>query len=518
MSDLPFPFALEVVTLSQLQLALSNGAFTAVDLVAACLDRIKTLDQSGPTLNSIIEVNPDAPAIAAKLDAERVHNGPRGPLHGIPIVVKDNIDSADKLLTTAGSLALTTSMPAQDATAVRQLRAAGAVLLGKTNLSEWANFRSSRSVSGWSGRGGQTRNPYVLDHNPCGSSSGSGVAVAAGLAPVALGTETDGSIVCPSHVNGIVGIKPTVGLTSRAGVVPLSYSQDSIGPMARTVADAALLLGALTGVDPRDAATLQSAGRFYTDYTPFLRRDGLKGARIGVPRHLFGQYEAVSAIDPIFQGVLDIMRQAGAEVIDPVEVPSREELAESSAELEVLLHELKADMPGYLATRVAHPDHPDAAIPRTLADLIAFNQAHAEREMPHFGQEWFEQAQERDVLTSDRYRYALLEARRLGRRDGLDAVLDRWRLDALVAPTGGPAWPTNYETGDQYSGGTSTLAAVAGYPLVTVPAGFVGPLPVGVTFMGRAYAEPTLIRLAYAFEQMTQARRNPTFRPKLDVS
>lgn len=497
-------------TIVELQKAMSSGVLTAVQLVEALLQRIEALDRNGPALNSVIECNPDALTIAAALDVERAAGYVRSPLHGIPFMVKDNIDSADKMLTTAGSLAMTTSMPAQDATVVRQLREAGAILLGKTNLSEWANFRSDNSVSGWSGRGGQTRNPYRLDHNPCGSSSGTGVAVSAGLVPVALGTETDGSIVCPAHINGIVGIKPTVGLTSRAGVIPIAHSQDTVGPMARSVADAAAFLGALTGVDPRDPATKTSAGHSCADYTQFLDANALRGARIGIPRSVYFGYDEDA--DAIAEAALAVLRAAGAEIVDPVELPSAEEIQESKAETQVLLYELKADLAAYLATRVPHPDHPDAIIPRTLADLVAFNVAHADREMPYFGQELFEQALVKGPLTETAYLQASADARRMGREDGLDAVLDTHHLDALVAPTGGPAWRTDYEKGDFSGGGSSTHAAIAGYPLITVPAGFVDGLPVGLTFMGRAYSEPTLIGLAYAFEQLTQARRKPDFR------
>ncbi|MCO5196945.1 MAG: amidase [Anaerolineae bacterium] len=509
MTQTTLPFAVEEATVADLQAAMSSGALTAVQLVEALLQRIDALDRHGPTLNSVIELNPDAMAIATALDVERRAGRVRGPLHGIPFMVKDNIDSADKMLTTAGSLAMTTSMPAQDATVVRQLREAGAILLGKTNLSEWANIRSTQSVSGWSGRGGQTRNPYKLDHNPCGSSSGSGVAVSAGFVPVALGTETDGSIVCPAHINGIVGIKPTVGLTSRAGVIPISHSQDTVGPMARTVADAAAFLGVLTGVDPRDAATGASAGWSAADYTQFLDPDALRGARIGVPRTVYFGYDEDA--DAIAKAALAVLRAAGAEIVDPVTLPSAEEIRENKAELQVLLYELKTDLAAYLATRVPHPDHLDAVIPRSLADLIAYNIAHADREMPHFGQELFEQAVVKGPLSDPAYLKASADARRMGREEGVDAVLDAYKLDALVAPTGGPAWRTDYEAGDAYGGGSSTHAAIAGYPLITVPAGFADGLPVGLTFMGRAYSESTLIGLAYAFEQLTQARRKPEF-------
>jgi amidase len=454
-------------------------------------------------------VNPEAEEIAAALDQERRQNGPRGPLHGIPILVKDNIDTADKMLTTAGSLALVGSKPQQDSFMAQKLREAGAIILGKANMSEWANFRSSRSTSGWSGRGGQCRNPYILTHNPCGSSSGSGAAVAANLCAAALATETDGSIVCPATKNGVVGIKPTVGLTSRAGVVPISYSQDTIGPHARTVRDAAIVLGALTGVDPRDSATSASAGKSYTDYTQFLDADGLRGARIGVARKIYTGYNP--HVDAIFEKALETLRALGAVLVDPADIPTAEEMKESKDELTVLNYEFKANLNAYLATRIPDPAHPEGVVIRTLEEAIAFNKEHADREMPFFGQEVFEMAQECGPLTDEKYLNALANNRRLGGKDGIDAALDEHQLDALVAPTGQPAWPIDLLNGDHYGGGSSKPAAIAGYPLLTLPAGFVYELPVGLTFMGRAYSEPTLIRLAYAFEQATRVRRAPKF-------
>lgn len=494
--------SLHEITLAGLRAKLDTGDVTAVDLTAAYIAMIEGFDGE---LGSVIEVNPDALDIAAQLDEEQARQGPRSPLHGIPILLKDNIDTDDRMMTTAGSLALLGSRPAQDATVTAQLRAAGAIILGKANLSEWANFRSTKSISGWSARGGQCRNPYRLTHNPCGSSSGSAAAVSANLAPVSLGTETDGSIVCPGSACGIVGIKPTVGLTSRAGVIPIAHSQDTVGPMARTVADAALVLGFLTGVDPRDAATSASENRLHRDYTVFLDPEGLRGARIGVARkRFFGYHEPT---DRLIEAAIQAMREAGAEIIDPADIPTAEDERMGECELTVLLTEFKADIAAYLATRTPVPA--DLPHPRTLEDLIRFNREYADLEMPFFGQERFEQAVEKGPLTDPAYLDALALGRRLAREEGIDAVMDRYQLDALVAPTGAPAWPIDPKQGDRHIGGSSGPAAVAGYPLITVPAGFIEGLPVGITFMGRAWSEPTLIRLAYAFEQITQARRPP---------
>jgi amidase len=495
------------MSLVELQNSMAAGERTAVQIVQAYLDRIEAIDRSGPTLNSVIELNPEALDIAAALDAERAASGPRGPLHGIPILIKDNIDTADQMQTTAGSLALLSSHPAQDATVAARLRQAGAIILGKTNLSEWANFRSTRSVSGWSGRGGQTLNPYRLPFNPCGSSSGSGAAIAANLAAVALGTETDGSIVCPSSVCGLVGIKPTVGLTSRAGVIPISHTQDTIGPMARTVADAAAVLGVLTGVDWRDQATLGSNGRFHTDYTPFLDRDGLRGARIGVAREGFWGHQTET--DGVMETAVAALREAGAIIIDPADIPTIAQMKEDNAEFEVLLYEFKADLNAYLATRMAND--PDQPIVRTLADLITFNNAHADAEMPHFAQEILEMAQAKADLPAPHYLAMLDQSQRRAASEGIDAVMGQYQLDALVAPSRVTAWRIDFVNGDPHVPGSSGPAARAGYPLITVPAGFVDDLPVGLTFMGRAYSEPTLIKLAYAFEQHTQVRQPPRF-------
>lgn len=501
---------LEEATITDLQAAMAAGRITALELVRRYRARIAAIDRDGPRLNAVIEENPDAEAIAAALDAERGAKGPRGPLHGIPVLLKDNIDTADRMQTTAGSLALLGSRPARDATVAERLRAAGAVILGKTNLSEWANMRSGRSSSGWSGRGGQTRNPYVLSRNPCGSSSGSAVAVSANLCVAALGTETDGSIVCPSHINGVVGIKPTVGLTSRAGVVPISHNQDTIGPHARTVRDAATVLGALVGADPRDPATAASRGHVPADYTQGLDADALRGARIGVARKTFFGYSAHT--DRVIEGALKVLRAQGAILVDPADLPSIDEMNTSPAELEVLLYDLKADMAAYLATRVPDASHPDRPMMRTLAQLIAFNEAHRAEEMPFFGQDLFEQAEAKGPLTEQAYLDAVAACRRMGGREGIDAVMDQHRLDALVAPTGGPAWPTDHVNGDHFLGASSTPAAIAGYPIVNVPAGFAFGLPIGISFFGRQWSEPTLIKLAYAYEQASRARKAPGYR------
>ncbi len=493
-------FELEELPIPALQAGLVQGRWTSRQLVELYLDRIKDIDRRGPTLRSIIEINPEASAIADALDAERRAGGPRGLLHGIPIVIKDNIDTADRMKTTAGSLALADSIAPRDAFLVERLRKAGAVILGKTNLSEWANFRSTRSTSGWSARGGQCRNPYVLDRNPCGSSAGSGVAISANLAAVAIGTETDGSIVCPANNCGLVGIKPTVGLVSRAGIIPISVSQDTAGPMARTVTDAALLLGAMTGIDPRDPATTASQGHAQSDYASFLDEHGLKGARLGVARAFF---DLGKAAGDVMAEALDVLRDQGAVLVDPADLPPEATLRDP--ELAVLLHEFKAGLNAYLSTC-----GPSVAT-RTLEAVIAFNEREAEREMPHFGQELFVKAQATSGLDAKEYRDALATCRRVARDEGIDATLAKHRLDALVAPTGGPAWTIDLVNGDHFTGGSSTFAAVAGYPAVTVPAGWVRGLPIGLTFFGRAWSEPTLIRLAFAFEQATSHRKPPRF-------
>ena len=485
---------------------MESGKYTARSITQMYLDRIEAIDQSGPTLRSVIEVNPDALSIADQLDEERQQGKLRGPLHGIPVLLKDNIDTDDRMETTAGSLALVGVPVAQDAWVTQRLREAGAVILGKTNLSEWANFRSERSSSGWSGRGGQTKNPYVLDRNPCGSSAGSGVAVSANLCAVAIGTETNGSIVCPSTTNGIVGIKPTVGLVGRSGIIPISHTQDTAGPMARTVTDAAIVLGTLTGTDPRDTVTQESAGKVHQDYTQFLQKDGLQGARLGISRQHLGFHETV---DELMEAALDAMRAQGATVMDVDElIPSG---AVGNAEYEVLLYEFKEDLNSYLAAR----SRGDSL--RTLRDLIAFNEAHAAEEMPYFQQEIMLKAEEKGGLDQTDYREALEKIRRLSRDEGIDQALREQQLDAILAPTGGPAWPTDLVTGDHFIGGSSSPAAMAGYPNITVPMGFVHGLPVGISFFAGAYSEPTLIKLAYAYEQAAPHRRAPEFLKTLDT-
>jgi len=498
--------ALEEATIDGLQTQIAAGTLSSRRLTRAYLDRIASLDRSGPSLRSVIETNPDALAIADGLDAERKTKGARGPLHGIPILLKDNLDTADRMTTTAGSLALAGSIPLRDSFVAQRLREAGAVLLGKANLSEWANIRSSHSSSGWSGRGGQCRNPYALDRNPCGSSSGSGSAVSANLCAAAIGTETDGSIVCPSTANGLVGIKPTLGLVSRAGIIPIAHSQDTAGPMTRTVRDAGILLAAIAGPDPRDPATAE-AGRAPKDYLSSLDENGLRGARIGVARKYFGFH---AGVDKVMEAALAEMKKRGAELIDPADIPHTGEYDET--ELTVLLYELKADLNAYLASL-----GPKAPV-RTLADVIAFNEAHAKDEMPYFGQDLFIKAQEKGPLTDLAYVEALARNRRLAALEGIDAVMAQHKLDAIVAPTGGPAWMTDLVDGDHFGGGLSTPPAVAGYPHVTVPAGYVFGLPVGLSFVGRAWSEPVLIKLAYAFEQGTHARRAPRLLPSADLA
>jgi amidase len=496
----PPAFELDELTIGDLQSGMASGKFTARSLTQKYLDRIDDVDKHGPHINSIIEINPEALAIAAELDRERKARGSRGPLHGIPVLIKDNIDTHDRMRTTAGSLALGGSIPLQDSFVAKKLRDAGAVILGKTNLSEWANFRSSHSSSGWSGRGGQTKNPYVLDRNPCGSSSGTGAAIAANLAAIGVGTETDGSVVCPSSANSLVGIKPTLGLISRAGIIPIAHSQDTAGPMTRNVTDAALLLGVLAGRDARDDATRASAGKSFADYGKFLDANGLRGARIGVHRKGFGFNDAV---DKVMNDSLDIMKKRGAVIVDPADIPTQGKFDDS--ELEVLLYEFKADLNSYLASLGGR------APVKSLKEIIDFNEQYREREMPFFGQDLFMKAQSKGPLTDKAYRDALAKNRRLSRKEGIDAVMDKNRLDALVAPTGGPAWPTDWLNGDHFTGGYSTASAVAGYPHITVPAGYVFGLPVGISFFGRAWSEPTLIKFAYAFEQATKVRRVPQY-------
>jgi amidase len=494
------PFELDEITISDLQDGMKSGQFTARSLVEKYCARIEEVDRNGPAVNSILELNPDALSIAEALDQERKAKGPRGPLHGVPVLIKDNIDTADRMMTTAGSLALLGSKPLQDSAVAQKLRAAGAVILGKTNLSEWANIRSSHSTSGWSGRGGLTKNPYALDRNPCGSSSGTGAGISANLCPVGIGTETDGSIVCPSSSNGLAGIKPTVGLVSRSGIIPISHSQDGAGPMCRTVRDAAILLGALAGVDPADSATAASAGKSFTDYSQFCDPNGLKGARIGVARKFFGFSDSV---DALMEHSLDVLKKQGATLVDPADIETLGKFDES--ELLVFMYELKADLNSYL-TRLG----PNAPV-HSLKEIIDFNDRNRAKEMPYFGQDLFLKAEAKGPLTEKAYLDALDRNHQLARTEGIDATMDKYHLDAIVAPTGGPAWLTDLVNGDHVAGGSSNAAAVAGYPNINVTAGFISGLPVGISFFGRAWSEPTLIRLAFVFEQATKARQAPRF-------
>ena len=503
--DIP-QFEFDEITLAALQDGMKSGKFTARGIAEKYLARIDSIDKHGPGLNAVIELNPDALTLADALDRERKAKGPRGPLHGIPVLIKDNIATHDRMQTTAGSMALVGTTPPKDAMAAKKLRDAGAVILGKTNLSEWANIRSSHATSGWSGRGGQTHCPYALDRNPSGSSSGSGAAVAANLCPVAVGTETDGSIVSPANNNGIVGIKPTLGLVSRAGIIPIAHSQDTAGPMARTVTDAAILLGTLTGVDGDDAATLTLHGQGGLDYTAFLDPKGLTGARIGVVRKLFGFHDGV---DLLMNDAIEEIKRQGATVVDPADISTLDQMGD--AEEEVLLSEFKADLNAYLAKLG------EAAPVHTLEDIIEFNQQHHELEMPFFGQDLFVKAQAKGSLYRKEYLDALAKCRTLTRAKGIDAVMDQYKLDALLAPTGAPAWLTDYIDGDHDLGGSSTPPAVAGYPHITVPMGFISGLPVGISFFGRAWSEPTLIKLAFAYEQATLHRRPPRFLPTIEA-
>jgi amidase len=497
------PFELDEITIAELQDRMKSGKWTARSLVEKYTARIEEVDKAnggaGVGLHSVIEMNPDAASIADELDKERKEKGARGPLHGVPVLIKDNIATADGMMTTAGSLALVGAKAPKDSFVAVRLRAAGAVILGKTNLSEWANIRSSHSTSGWSGRGGLTRNPYALDRNPCGSSSGTGAGISANLAAVGIGSETDGSIVCPSSSNGLAGIKPTVGLISRAGIIPISHSQDSAGPMCRTVRDAAILLGALTGVDPDDGATSASAGKSQTDYAQYCDPNGLKGARIGVARKYFGFNEAV---DALMEQSLDVMKKQGATLVDPGDIETFGKFDDT--ELLVLLYELKADLNAYLARLGNSPVH-------TLKELIDFNERNRKKEMPWFGQDLFVKAEAKGPLTEKEYVDALAKNHQLARTEGIDALMDKNKLDAIVAPTGSPAWLTDLINGDHVGGGSSNAAAVAGYPNINVTAGLIDGLPVGISFFGRAWSEPTLIKIAYSFEQATKARQGPKF-------
>ena len=494
----PPAFELDEIMIADLQQGLQSGKYTSRSLVEKYTDRINDIDKRGPTLRSVIELNPDAEAIAVALDRERKERGPRGPLHGVPILIKDNIDTYDRMMTTAGSLALVGAKPAQDAFVAKKLRDAGAIILGKTNLSEWANFRSTKSSSGWSARGGQTKNPYALDRNPCGSSSGSGAAVAANLCAAAIGTETDGSIVCPSNANSLVGIKPTLGLVSRSGIIPIAHSQDTAGPMTRTVADAAILLTAIRGFDPADSGSSRTSQA--VDFTTALNKDGLRGMRLGVARKHFGFSERV---DKLMTNAIAEIKRLGAVLIDPADIPTTGKFDES--EFEVLLYEFKADLNAYLAKL-----GPQSPI-RSLKDVIAYNEANRAREMPYFGQDIMEKAQAKGPLTTPAYIQALRKNHLLTRTQGIDAIMKRHRLDALIAPTGGPPWPTDWINGDHFTGGYSSASAVAGYPHITVPAGYVFGMPVGISFFGGAYSEAKLIQMAYAFEQATKIRQPPKF-------
>lgn len=490
-------FDIEEMTVLEMQNSMKAGNVTSKQLVEIYLKRIKQID---PKLNSIIEINPDALGIAEQMDKERKNGKVRSQMHGIPVVIKDNIDTADKMKTTAGSLALVDApTPKQDAFIVQKLRDAGAVLIGKTNLSEWANFRSENSSSGWSGRGGQTRNPYILDRSPCGSSSGSGVAVAANLTAVAVGTETDGSVVCPSSINGIVGIKPTLGLVSRSGIIPIAHSQDTAGPMARTVTDAVILLNAMVGVDSKDSITSQFSNKGEKDYTKFLDKNGLKGAKIGVVRQYFGRN---ARLDKLMEENIKLLEKNGAKMVD-VNFPDFRNYGDD--EYEVLLYEFKADLNKYLAERGGKYN--------TLEKLIEYNKQNADKEMPYFEQEIFIKAQEKKDLNDRAYRLSLLRSKVLTQDKGIDLVMDKDKLDALVAPSNAQSWMIDLINGDSPTNyvGSSGLAAVSGYPNITVPSGFLNEMPIGMSFFGREFSEPTLIKVAYSWEQATKARRKPKY-------
>jgi amidase len=500
-------FEIEEASILDLQKRMVSGEDSALSLTEKYLARIEALDRRGPELRSVIEINPDAPAIAEKLDQERKAGRVRGPLHGIPILIKDNIGTADRMTTTAGSLALEGSIPSSDSFVAKMLRESGAVILGKTNLSEWANFRSTHSSSGWSGRGGQCRNPYALDRNPSGSSSGSGAATAANLCAASIGTETDGSIVSPSNNCSLVGIKPTLGFASRAGIIPIAHSQDTPGPLCRTVTDAAILLGAISGTDPADPATKESTAKAFRNFAKLLDPKGLEGARIGVPRKVFFGQSAPA--DRVIEKAIEEMKRLGAVIVDPADVENAS--AFEKTELEVLLYEFKADLNAYLAGL-------PGARPRTLSALIEFNEKNRDREMPYFGQEIFVMAEKKGPLTEKAYREALEKDLKLSQKEGIDKTMDKHRLDALVAPTSGPPSLIDLVNGDYGVNGSSTVPAIAGYPHITVPAGYDFGLPVGISFFGRPWTEPTLIRIAYAYELATKHRRPPRFLPTADLS
>jgi amidase len=501
-SALP-PFELEEASVADLQKGMEEGSYTAESITQRYLDRIEAIDKKGPTINAVIEINPEALDIARQLDEERKNGNLRGPLHGVPVMLKDNIDTGDRMQTTAGALAMEGHVAQEDASIVRQLREAGAIILAKTNLSEWANFRSTRSSSGWSSRGGQTKNPYATDRNPCGSSSGSGVAVSANLCALAIGTETNGSIVCPSSTNGIVGIKPTLGLLSRTGIIPIAHTQDTAGPMARTVADAVIMLGAMTAVDVNDSVTQAEGRKALNDYTPYLDANGLQGKRIGIWR---GSMEFHEGVDALMEEAFEVMRQQGATLVDIEKVSADESL--EGAGFQVLLYEFKADLNKYLQ------EHPDAPV-RSLEEVIAFNKENEEQAMPYFKQEILEMAQEKGDLNTPEYKEALAKVKRVNGKEGIDQRMEEQQLDAIVAPTGGPAWPTDLITGDHFLGGSSSPAAQAGYPNITVPAGFVHGLPIGISFFGKAWTEPELISIAYAYAQASKKRKAPRFLPRI---
>ncbi len=496
-SATPPDFELDEVGLADLASGLERGKWTSTRLVELYLARIEAVDRNGPRLNSVLALNPNAASIATQLDQERKNGHSRGVLHGIPILLKDNIETSDPISTTAGSLALADWRASQDAFLAARLRAAGAIVLGKTNLSEWANFRSSHSTSGWSGRGGQTKNPYALDRNPSGSSSGSGAAAASSLCAAAVGSETDGSVTSPSSINGLCGIKPTVGLVSRTGIIPISVSQDTAGPMARTVRDLAILLTVMSGVDPQDPATATARS---SDFTRALDPQGLRGARLGIARKFF---EGNASLDAFLNGCIDALKKAGAVVIDPADLDTYGQM--EAPEQQVLLYEFKDGINRYL-TRL-----PSSSSARTLQDLIAFNEKNSDREMPFFGQELFLQAEAKGPLTDAAYSQARADCVRLSRQEGIDALLAKHKLDAIVTLTSGPAWFTDHVNGDRDTGGCTTPAAVAGYPHITVPAGFYRGLPIGLSFFSTAWTEPTLIKLAYSWEQQMKARRKPGF-------
>ncbi len=496
-------------TIAELQEKMESGELTSRRLAELYLGRIEAVDKSGPYINSVIELNPDALEIADTLDAERKAGKTRGALHGIPILIKDNIDTNDHMQTTAGSLALEGHIAEKDAFVVKQLRKTGALILGKTNLSEWANFRGKRSTSGWSSRGGLTRNPYALDRSACGSSSGSGAAVAANLCAAAVGTETDGSIICPSQTNGIVGIKPTLGLISRSGIIPIAHSQDTAGPMARTVADAAILLGAMTGVDAQDSVTRLSRKRSLSNYTRFLDRDGLQGARIGVARNMAGKNPRILKI---YDFCVEVMKKLGAEIIDPADVPNFDKFGKT--ELDVLHYEFKADLNKYLKSLA------NGARVHSMEDVINFNEENSDKVMPYYGQEHMMTALEKPSLSDKKYREALAKNHEYARTKGLDSAMRKHKLDAIIMPSGGPAWMIDLINGDSsnWDMESTSPAAVAGYPHITVPAGYIFGLPVGISFVAKAWQEPTLIKFAYAFEQATQLRRTPRFLPSANLN